>query len=208
MSTVENLVKLIESKTEEREKKIIGDAETDRFERIKLVKDECDIRAARIIREARKELAADMRRYEASTKLKAKQKVLHAKTAIIQEILDEAMDTVKDVVKKKTYGKIVMQLAVEGGVMLKSENLELVFPKGQKPSITAAVVAKAVSKETGQKIDVKISKDTVRSIGGVIVRTTDGLKTVDNTFEGRFERMEHKIRTEIFAKLFSAGKTK
>jgi V/A-type H+-transporting ATPase subunit E len=83
-----------------------------------------------------------------------------------------------------------------------------VFPKGQKPPITAAAVAMAVSKETGKKVDVEISKETVRSIGGVIIRTRDGLKTVDNTFEGRFERFEQKIRTDVFAYVFGKEKTK
>ena len=208
MSSVENLVKIIESKTEEREQKILADAETDRFERIKLVKDECDIRAARIIREARKELAADMQRYEAGMKLKGKQKVLHAKNRIIQEVLDEAMKTVNAAVKKKTYKDIVLRLAVEGGVLLRSENIELVFPRGQKPPFTTNMAAKAISKETGRKTVVEISKKTVRAVGGVLIRTKDGLKTVDNTFDGRFKRFENKIRTDVFTILFGNKKAK
>jgi vacuolar-type H+-ATPase subunit E/Vma4 len=49
---------------------------------------------------------------------------------------------------------------------------------------------------------VKISKDTVRSSGGVIVRAENGAKWIDNTFEARIERLESKVRDQVASILF------
>ena len=54
----------------------------------------------------------------------------------------------------------------------------------------------------------KILKDTIRSMGGVLVRTADGTKWVDNTFDARLERMSSAIRDKIASILFEKEEEK
>ncbi|MCK5240252.1 MAG: V-type ATP synthase subunit E, partial [Candidatus Thorarchaeota archaeon] len=60
-----------------------------------------------------------------------------------------------------------------------------------------------ISDSIGKKVTAKISKETIRSTGGIIIRTQDGVRWVDNTFEARMERLEKKIRDEIVSILFT-----
>ena len=106
--------------------------------------------------------------------------------------------------KSKSYIDVLTKLAVAGAVALEVEKIELVLPKGQEDLIDTAAVAKQASKETGLKVSVIISKETVRASGGVIVRTLDGKKWVDNTFEARMDRMHNQIRDRISSELFTA----
>jgi vacuolar-type H+-ATPase subunit E/Vma4 len=49
---------------------------------------------------------------------------------------------------------------------------------------------------------VTIAKDTVRASGGLIIRSSDGSKCVDNTFEARMERLTSRMRDEAARVLF------
>jgi vacuolar-type H+-ATPase subunit E/Vma4 len=81
--------------------------------------------------------------------------------------------------------------------------LELVLPQKTKTSVDAADVARAIAKATGDKVSLTIAKDTVRSSGGLIIRTTDHLKTVDNTLEARALRLAGSIRDTAAKILFT-----
>ena len=111
--------------------------------------------------------------------------------------------------KKKTgtkgYSKILTRLAVDGGITLHEEEFELVFPKGHQTKVKITDISKQISDAKGKKVKCTISKEHIRASGGVMVRTTDGFKWVDNTFEGRLERLECTIRDKI-AELLFVGK--
>ncbi|MHA2213982.1 MAG: V-type ATP synthase subunit E family protein, partial [Candidatus Thorarchaeota archaeon] len=104
----------------------------------------------------------------------------------------------------KKYADVLAGLAVDGGVSLNIAKIELIFPSGQKTNLTPASISKKISEQTGQKTTVTLSKETVRSIGGVLIRSDDGAKWVDNTFEARLERLDNKIRDVISRMLFGS----
>ncbi len=66
---------------------------------------------------------------------------------------------------------------------------------------------KGIIEELGseKRIKVSLGKETIRSIGGAKVRSSDGYVMFDNTFEARLERMKPALRTQI-AQLFSQQK--
>lgn len=203
MSGINNIIEMIETKSEEKAKSIIAEAETQK----KRILDDAQKKAKTIeqsiVQKAELESKAAVSRKEASAKLQSKYKVLEAKEAVLKQILEEAEESLQKETKSKNYPEILTNLAVSGGVALNEENIEFVLPKGHESHIDAAELAKAISKETGLKVSAKLAKENIRASGGIIIRTQDGTKLVDNTFDARMERLEKKIRDEIASIVFS-----
>jgi len=52
---------------------------------------------------------------------------------------------------------------------------------------------------------ITLSAATINTKGGVTISSDDGLIRLDNTFEGREERLEHRLHHVILERLFPAG---
>ena len=206
MSGISNIIEITNAKTAEREQEIIKEAE--RHKRLKLeeaqrrAKDSADV----ISKKAELQIKSELAKYEASAKLKSKYKMLDAKEALIKEVLQKATDKLESIVSKAEYKKVLSNLIIDGSIALNEEKLELILPKSHSSKIELSELEKAVSKQTGKKIIFILSKETVRSKGGVIIRTSDGTRWVDNTFEARLERLENEVRDTIAGILFENKK--
>ncbi|MFW9849609.1 MAG: V-type ATP synthase subunit E [Candidatus Thorarchaeota archaeon] len=202
MSGIDNIVGMIEEKTEEKVQGILKEAEAQKAQVLESARKKAEEIEQRIIKKAEVESKAELSRQEAGAKLQSKYKVLEAKEAVIKQVLEHAEENLQKETKGKNYSKLLTDLAVAGGVALEEDKIELILPKGHDAHITLTAVAKAISEATGKKVTASISKETVRATGGVIVRTQDGTRWVDNTFEARMERLEKKIRDEVSTMLF------
>ena len=202
MSGITNIIDIIETKTEEKVKGILREAELHKEQATREAKTKADTISQQIINKAKVESDAELARQEASAKLKAKYRVLEAKESVIKEILTKAEDDLMKQAKSSEYGTLLTKLAVSGATALDADAYEIVLPKGQEKAVTAASVAKAISDELGKKIDVSIAKESIRASGGLIIRNKDKTKWVDNTFEARLERLENRIRDQISNILF------
>jgi vacuolar-type H+-ATPase subunit E/Vma4 len=203
MDGLELIVEMIQKRACEKEKSILKEAEKEKKARLEVAKQKADTIRMGLIEKAEQEAKAEKARHEANTKLKAKYRLLEAKENLLNSTLNSAYEKVKAKTKGKAYADILLRLAVEAGVTLGEEDLELVLPKGQGNIITPAQVAAAISKETGQKTSVKAAKDTLSASGGVTMRITEGSKWVDNTFEARIERQGNAVRDKASEILFS-----
>lgn len=208
MSGIANIIDIINAKTAEKENEIIHEAE--RHKRIKLEEAERRAREAAdaITKKAELQAKSELSRYEASAKLKSKYQLLQSKEALIGDVLETARQRLYGIVSKAEYKRVLTRLAVNGGTALNDDALELVLPKNHASHLDLTEIEKAISKETGKKTKISISKENVRSKGGLIIRTPDSARIVDNTFESRLERLETKIRDETASILFADEKKK
>jgi len=190
MTGVESIVQMIEAKTAERIDQMTREAEEQREIRLKDARQKAAAVAEDIKSKAEKELKSELTKHEASMKLKAKYLVLGTKDKAVKDVLESAAKVAKKEMEGKKCTDILTRFAVEGGTALGSQNLE------------HAQVAGAISKNVGQKVTVTIAKDTVRASGGLIIRSSDGSKCVDNTFEARMERLTSRMRDEAARVLF------
>jgi V/A-type H+-transporting ATPase subunit E len=206
MSGIDNIIEMINTKTADKEKEILGEAETHKAQKLSEAKKKAKEIADAITAKAETESEAEIGRYEASAKLKSKYQLLEAKDALIEEILASAKKHLEDMVGKKAYTKTLERLAVDAASALEETSLDIVLPKGHASHITLKTVEDAVSKNTGKKTKISVSKETVRATGGAIVRNKTNTRWVDNTFEARFERLESAVRDRISEILFSSEK--
>ncbi|MBD3407845.1 MAG: hypothetical protein GF411_17125 [Candidatus Lokiarchaeota archaeon] len=205
MSGADNIIDMIREKAEKKAEKIILDAESQKTLRLKSAKQKAEEIAEEIRQKAETKTKSELSKYKASAKLKSKYRFLEVKEELIQNVLSEMHKQLEKKVKSKKYADVLESLAIQGGVSLGGGKLEIVLPSdiGTKPDTDK--ISKEVSKKTDEKTTVKISKETVRATGGLIIRKADGTKWVNNTFEGRRERLENEIRDKIASILFVKG---
>lgn len=206
MSGTDNIIEMINAKTAEKEKEILGEAETHKAQKLSEAKTKAKEIADAITSKAETESKAEIGRYKASAKLKSKYQLLEAKEALIEEVLTSAKKHLEDMVGKKAYVKTLERLAIDAATALEETDLDIVLPRGHASHITVKSVEDAVSKNSGKKTKISVSKETVRATGGAIVRNKENTRWVDNTFEARFERLESAIRDRISEILFSSDK--
>ena len=208
MSGISNIIEMINKKTDEKEDEIIAEAE--RHKRIKIEEAEKRAKeaASNIIKKAERDTHAEMARYKATAMLKAKYKLLDAKEEMINLVLDEVRKELESLSEKSEYSQVLNRLVVDAGVTLSEEDLEIVLPKGHKKHLDLEDIQKQIAKQTKKKVKLSISKDNVRSIGGALVRNSDGSKWVDNTFEAQIERLTSELRDSVASVLFAEEKDK
>ena len=208
MTGMTNIIEIINSKTAEKEKEILEEAEKQKTQKLNEAKSKAKQVASTITGKAEIESNAEVSRYEASAKLRSKYQLLEAKEALIKDVLLSTRKHLEELVKKKAYERTLEKLIVDGATALEEADLEIVVPKGHSSNIDLKSVEAAVKKETGNSIKFSISKDTVRATGGAIVRNRDTTRWIDNTFEARLERLEGEIRDTISTILFDTKKKK
>ena len=208
MSGMTNIIEIINSRTAEKEKEILSEAELHKKEKLSNAQNKAKEITASITNKAKIESNAEVSRYEASAKLKSKYQLLEAKEALIADVLSSARKHLDDLVKKKAYGETLERFIVDAAASLEEDELEIVTPKGHASNIDLKAIEVEVAKSTGRKTKFSISKEEVRSTGGVIVRNKDSTRWVDNTFEARLERMDSEIRDTISTILFATKEKK
>lgn len=204
MSGISNIIEIINTKTAEKEKEIISEAERHKQIKLEEAKRRADESASTITKKAELQAKSEISKYEASAKLKSKYKMLEAKNLLINEVLASAQEQMESIIGKAEYKKVLTRLIVDASKVLSQEKLELILPKNHASHVDIASVEKDIAKETGKKTKITISKETIRSKGGVIIRTLDNSKWVDNTFEARLEMFENKARDKISSILFES----
>jgi V/A-type H+-transporting ATPase subunit E len=139
----------------------------------------------------------------ASLNLQARRTVLQKKEEKIQEVYEQAKAELKKIPKKAAYDKVLEGLIIEAGSALGGGNLVIKARSEDKSKIKdLTALAKAITKACGNKCGLKLSKDTISALGGVVLVTEDGSITIDNTFDARLEQKLREIRTSVANKLF------
>jgi len=117
----------------------------------------------------------------------AKRKITKARENIIEECFENAQNKLADI-SDKEYEKLAIKLISEG-----SEKLG-----GNYTVQTSRDIDRKVAKKLGMKVTGKIE-----AIGGIILTSSNGKITLDNTFEGILRREKERIRIKVGKLLFS-----
>jgi len=139
-----------------------------------------------------------------SINLKARREILQKKEEEINQVFNLAKEELKKFPKKEVYKKVLQTLIIEAGMVIGGGNIVVKTRKEDKNILTDLTgLAKEITKVSGNKSTLKVSKDSIHSIGGVIIQLEDESITIDNTFEARLEQKYRTIRTEVARKLFT-----
>ena len=202
MSGVQSIIKMIEAKAAEKEDKIVRDARKLGETKLLDARKKGKAKRAAMMVEAEIQFRVDSVKRDANARLAVRHKILEAKEALITEVIELAIESLTKKHKTKDYADMLVGFAIEGGSVLAVEEVELILPKRQSLQLDLTKISREIAKRTGHKTGVSLSKEKIRSAGGVLIRSKDGTKWVDNTFEGRRDRVMREMRKLISSILF------
>ena len=183
---LEKLIQRIESDAENEANDIIEKARKEAEEIISEAKKKAKKEAKEIESRGEKEAARLREKMLASARRKAREMEIRAKEEVIQECIEKAKEKLKKL-KGKKYEAAVKKFIEEGKKTL--GDCVVVPSRGQD---------KKIAEKMGIKVEGKVD-----SIGGVILKSKDGSREIDNTFESIMERKLGELRIAIANELFS-----
>jgi len=199
---VEKIEEIIINEAKEKAENIIAKAKEKAKKVLDEAKREAEKEAEEIINKRKTEAEAEARRILSEAKLEARLKILNAKEQLISEAFDEAIKNLKEFSQSTQYKNALEDLIKDAAIIMGGGDLEVLLPENTNVDLDLSKIAKEVGNQTGVKTSLSISKERIRSIGGVIVRSKDRLLTVDNTFEARLERLREQLRVNVANLLF------
>lgn len=186
------------------EKKILSEAKKQSEEILAKGKIDAEKEKQEIIETESKTVKELEKQQIASINLNVRREILQKKEEEINKVFELAKEELGKFTKKDTYTKVLESLIVEAGNAIGGGDLEIKIRKEDKAKLAdLSKITKEITNSTGTKSTIKISKDFIESIGGVIVQLEDKSITINNTFEARLEQKYRSIRTKVANTLFS-----
>ena len=183
--------------------KILKDANEQTKEIVQRGQDAAEKEKNSILETESKKVTEIEKQQIASINLQARREILQKKEEEIQKAFGLAKTELQNFHKKTAYAKVLEALIIEGGIALDGGVISIKTRKGDATKIKDLTsIAKAITKACGNKCTLKISKETINAMGGVILQTEDETITIYNTFEARLDQKYRLIRTEVANTLF------
>jgi len=183
---LEKLIQRIESDAENEANQIIEEARKEAEEIIREAKKKAEREAKEIEAKGEKGAARLREKTLASARRKAREMEMQAKEEMIQECIEKAKEELKKL-KGRKYEVAIKKFIEEG----KRSLGECVVVPSREQDIK-------IAEKMGIKVEGKVD-----SIGGVIIKSKDGSREIDNTFESIMERKIGELRIAIANELFS-----
>jgi len=199
---VEKIEEIIINEAKAKAEEIIAKAKEKIQKLLDDAKKEAEKEVNDIINKQKADAEAHARRILSEARLEARLKLLNAKEDIISDVFNEALERLKEFAQSPNYKETLENLIKDAALIIGGGNLEVLLPENTNIKPDLSKIAKEIEKQTGTTISLVISKDKVKSIGGVMVRSKDLSFTVDNTFEARLERMREQLRVGVANILF------
>ncbi len=157
-----------------------------------------------IILKAKNEAETKKRQEISKVKQKNNMDYLQTLDKLIKSTIEEATAKLASFANKPEYVDVLKKLVVNSSVALNGGELLLVARAQDKAHLTNQVLdalSQEIANATGENTVLKLADEDLNSIGGVIVRQTDGKIEADNTFENRIYRYTEDLRLIIAREL-------
>ena len=149
----------------------------------------------KIISDGKKEADKIEKQIIGSSDLEARNKQLMLLEEAVDKVFSKALVQIANTDRSGDYANLIKTLLQESTKILGTNEIT-VFTNAKDKD----VVKSALEQLSGAEL----SPDTIDCLGGVIVKSKDGMMTFDNTIDARIERLKPLIRKEIASK-FGVG---
>lgn len=185
--SAENIISLIKKDAEKDVKKIHSDAEKQAEKIINDAKEEAIIESEKLLKKG-KEQSENLKKILVSkANQEVKRDIMKVKEEIIEDCFNKAFEKMLNL-DESSYRDLLASLINEGKSKL-GENCELIITRDSDRNIV-------------EGLGIKVT-DKIDASGGVLIRSSDGKITLDNTYEGILKRKKDKIRVNVGKLLFS-----
>ena len=153
----------------------------------------------RIIEQQERRADALKRQIIGAAEMSARNRSLEIVEDNLNISFEEAMKKLKAASENQGYEKVLRALVLEALDQVGGESF--VLHSNSRDQKTLKKIAETISKERNVKISIDASPFE-KTVGGVVVNSSDGYVTFDNTFEARLERLKPSLRKQI-AQIFT-----
>jgi len=190
--------KIIED-AEARASQIIGQAEAEAREIMQNALKEAERKKAEILKKGEADGKEVYRRMLSEANLDGRKEILKAKQELIESAFALALDKLCGLPDRE-YQELLEDMAAESA---RDEDGEIVLSERDKERISRDFTRNINKKirDSGKKGKLELSKDSIRTVGGFVLRYKD--MEVNNTFEVMFEMIRPKLENDVVKILFS-----
>ena len=161
-----------------------------------------------IVKEAENEAEAEFLKEKAKQDLDLRLKITKFKDEIVDEFVQKANNKIESLVATKEYEKSLRNLISEAIFTLKQQEINVYCRKEDKSILSKQFLDSILAElKKEQKLDVKINvlDKHITNMGGVILETSDGKISINNTYEKRIERSLEELKRGLSLMLQEEG---
>ncbi len=190
-------------KIEENTEKLIKEILADQKKTIASVNKETEgkIKAIqeKILEEAKNRADSEFLKKKAKKELELKLQITKYRDDLVYGLIEKAKKKITALTGTKEYEKSLEKLVLEATLTLKQPEITVLCRKEDKDIFSKQFFDNISKQITDKELEVKfnVSKDFIKSMGGVKVETTDGKISIDNTYEKRIERSLDVLKREL-----------
>jgi vacuolar-type H+-ATPase subunit E/Vma4 len=140
----------------------------------------------------------------ASVDLDTRRIQMGAEERLITEVFDRAWQQALDK-QAYDYQSTVTRLVSAAAQAIGGSSFHVALSKEDRASLDIDAIRRSLREQLGRDVELEVNNEPAAIQGGVIVRSGDGRRIVDNSFEGRLGRMRDDLRRRA-AEVLLGGK--
>lgn len=213
MGTNEIRRKIKDEANVEREK-ILSEAKEKAEEMIREAREETEVQNRGFIEAEEEKGVEEKERIIRAARLNARKLRWDAEEGMIEKVLEGAMKRIEEVKKEgfngNSYSNILSGLIKEAAISIiagesADTELEVKLSEEDAAFVKSGMLKKIsdeINQDMGVNVNLSVSGERVKSVGGVIISVNDGKIEVNNTFEQRMVRFSTGLKEDIINVLF------
>ncbi len=164
---------------------------------------EAEKKAASILKRTESEVKGIREMVPTDAKRRASWMVLSEKERLVTGALDEVKTKLEIFSQSEKYLPVLEKMILDAGIALGGGKLEVSLnTRDSVLPLKFTTLAKAIVEKSGNKTQIKLSRENLEVFGGVVVKKMDRRIVVDNSFEAILKRRERDLRFKIAKILF------
>lgn len=208
MSEALELIKSeITRRAREESEKIIMDAE--REAQSILSKAEAKAREV-MMASVKPEVEVMRRRILGSAMLEGRKMMLKAKHELVLKVLNAAEEKLRRIAEGGggvDYSEVLFHLLKEAVSGLGEEEVQVSANERDRSYLNRNLdrIGERLSRELGRRVKLTVADNPLNCIGGVVVKSKDGLRLFNNTLDGRLLKMREALKGKILGVILGSG---
>jgi vacuolar-type H+-ATPase subunit E/Vma4 len=150
-----------------------------------------DAEYQRIIEHGEREIREITSQISSQARIVARNNVRTEKEKGIRRCFAEAEKTLQYLTQTKEYERVLHNFIREGIQEIGTRDVSIISTERDRP------IEKILTRFKGPEINPCVSHECAITSGGVIIRSSSGILSIDNTFEARTERMKKHLIFDI-----------
>jgi V/A-type H+-transporting ATPase subunit E len=142
--------------------------------------------------------------------LEGRKMMLKAKHELVLKVLNAAEEKLRRIAEGGggvDYGEVLFHLLKEAVSGLGEEEVQVSANERDRSYLNRNLdrIGERLSRELGRRVKLTVADNPLNCIGGVVVKSKDGLRLFNNTLDGRLLKMREALKGKILGVILGSG---